>query len=154
MSVNIEKEYDRLFRYCYFHLNNRHLAEDVTQETFLRYLNRNPDITYGASLAYLYTIARNLCIDVYRCRKTEVFTEEDTEILSFEHVEENLDIKYAIAKLAKEQQELLLLRYKEELPVKEIAKILNISRFALYRKEKEALHLLKIILEGGGSYGS
>lgn len=32
---NIEKQYDKIYRYCYFKLHNRHTAEDITQETFL-----------------------------------------------------------------------------------------------------------------------
>ena len=40
MSVDIEEQYEKIYRYCYFKLKNRESAEDITQEAFLRYLER------------------------------------------------------------------------------------------------------------------
>ncbi len=40
MSVDIEEQYDKIYRYCYFRLRSRQTAEDITQETFLRYLEK------------------------------------------------------------------------------------------------------------------
>ena len=37
-AVNLEDQYDRIFKYLYFHLHDRHMAEDMTQEAFLRFL--------------------------------------------------------------------------------------------------------------------
>ena len=71
MSFDIEEQYDKIYRYCYFKLHNRELAEDVTQETFLRYLEHYNCITTVSALKYLYTIARNLCVDEYRKPRTE-----------------------------------------------------------------------------------
>ena len=39
MSLDIHEQYDKIYRYCYFKVNNRCLAEDLMQETFLRYVN-------------------------------------------------------------------------------------------------------------------
>lgn len=39
-SELIKEQYDKIYRYCYFKLHNRELAEDITQETFLRYLEK------------------------------------------------------------------------------------------------------------------
>ena len=50
--MNLEEYYDDIYRYCFFRIQDRSLAEDLTQETFL------------------YTIARNLCIDYIRHTKT------------------------------------------------------------------------------------
>ena len=36
--IDIEEQYDKIYRYCYFKLKNQHLSEDITQETFLRFL--------------------------------------------------------------------------------------------------------------------
>ena len=32
----IEEQYDKIYRYCYFKLQKREIAEDITQETFAR----------------------------------------------------------------------------------------------------------------------
>ena len=39
--MDIEEQYDKIYRYCYFKLSNQQLAEDITQETFLRFLESN-----------------------------------------------------------------------------------------------------------------
>ena len=36
--MNLEDQYDRIFKYLYFHFRDRHVAEDMTQEAFLRFL--------------------------------------------------------------------------------------------------------------------
>lgn len=55
-------------------------------------------------------------------------------------------IKEAVSRLAKEEQELLLLRYVNEVPVSDICNILKISRFSLYRKTMKILKKLKNVL--------
>ena len=35
--MELEELYDRIYRYCYFHIGRKELAEDLTQETFLRF---------------------------------------------------------------------------------------------------------------------
>lgn len=161
MSLDINEQYDKIYRYCYFKVNNRCLAEDLTQETFLRYFAQTSYVNRGKQLAYLYTIARNLCIDFYR--KTvqaecsgEAFTEggyggrwKMAEQLSdnpMEQVETVLQLQMAVQTLPMEMQELILLRYVNELSVKEICKITGLSRSSEYRMEKEALKRLKKIL--------
>ena len=71
MSLDISEQYDKIYRYCYFKVNDRFLAEDLAQETFLKYFAQNSYVNRGKQLAYLYTIARNLCVDYYRSPKRE-----------------------------------------------------------------------------------
>ena len=166
MSLDIHEQYDKIYRYCYFKVNNRCLAEDLTQETFLRYFAQTSYVHRGRQLAYLYTIARNLCVDFYRKPERaelsgDVFSEGEyssrqmTERLStnpMEQVETSLHIKMAVEKLPMEMQELILLRYVNELSVREICNITGLSRSSEYRMEREALKRLKkmsIITEGG-----
>ncbi len=58
----------------------------------------------------------------------------------------SIAVKEAVSRLAKEEQELLLLRYVNEVPVSDICSILNISRFSLYRKTLKILKKLKNVL--------
>lgn len=46
----------------------------------------------------------------------------------------NLTVRMALSKLAPDEQELLLLRYVNEVPVSALGKIYGLSRFAIYRK--------------------
>lgn len=68
--MNIDEHYDKVFRFCYWKVHNKEIAEDITQETFLRYFKSNYQ-EKGKELNYLYTIARNLCIDEYSKSKIE-----------------------------------------------------------------------------------
>lgn len=67
--MDIEEQYDKIYRYCYFRLHDRQLAQDLTQETFLRFYRQDLGLDNGKELPYLYTVARNLCIDEFRKRK-------------------------------------------------------------------------------------
>ena len=76
MSADLEEQYNKIYRYCYMKLGHRQTAEDLTQETFLRFLADRSYQDMGRELAYLYTIARNQCIDYYRKEKPVALPEE------------------------------------------------------------------------------
>ena len=43
MSADLQDKYKKIYRYCYLRVKNRETAEDITQETFLRFIE-HPDI--------------------------------------------------------------------------------------------------------------
>ncbi len=131
--LDLQEQYDKIYRYCYFKLYNQELAEDITQETFLKYLEHYEFTSSEKTLKYLYTIARNLCIDEYRKQKP-VSTEDIAEMPHEDNIIDNLSIKAAISKLSEEDRELLLLRYANDVGIGAMAAIYNISRFAVRRK--------------------
>lgn len=174
MDIGIEEQYDKIYKYCYFHVRNRTLAEDLTQETFLRYLGKTEHALWGEKqLAYLYTIARNLCIDYFRKSGREVLgfgewgVEEALEeaVVSgdggfpaggmhgkdgvcLNQLPEQLALRQAVLALPEEMRELVWLRFVQEESAAAVGEILGISRFAVYRREKQALALLRKRLEG------
>ena len=104
----------------------------------------------GKEISYLYKIAGNLCIDLMRKQKKEELSEEIPDCT--DNVQEqmalNMDLKRALESLSTRQRELIFLRYVNGLSVGKTAEILGISRFALYRKEKECMKKLKKEMEG------
>lgn len=146
-TTDIEEQYDKIYRYCYFKVRRQEVAEDITQETFLRFYEHYGHYGNDWTLQYLYKIAHNLCVDEFRRREYEPITEENQEVGAVEGPESqvvtNLSVKEALAKLTKEEQEILLLRYVNEVPMAALAKIYEISRFALYRKLKAATEKLQ-----------
>ena len=153
MSMDLEEQYDKIYRYCYFKVHNRELAEDITQEAFLRFFGSENYSESGKSLRYLYTIARNLCIDEYRKPEPELYEEEELELQQVtegheEDVINKLVLREALDKLSEEDRELVLLRYVNEVPVGTICNIFGISRFALYRRLNKILDGMKQSLEG------
>ena len=139
MSMDLEEQYDKIYRYCYFRLRNRETAEDITQETFLRYFEKYSLSTAEWAVKYLYTIARNLCIDEYRQKpllplEDSLMQEQPAKDSDEEQLLTGLSVRTALSKLEHEEQELLLLKYVNEVSVSAIAQILGISRFSVYRR--------------------
>lgn len=133
MSIDLQEQYDNIYRYCYYRLHNAWTAEDITQETFLHYLECDSYRDIGKPLAFLYTIARNLCIDEMRRKKTEELP-EDLQYDGFENkLVDEVAVRQAVSSLEKEEQELLLLRFANEVPVADLAKFYGKSRYAVYR---------------------
>ena len=110
------------------------MAEDITQEAFLRYYEKYRGEENTSALKYLYTIARNLCIDEYRKPQTESIDEFLPEVEMEEQMIKRLSIRTALAKLDDSERELLLLRFVNDVPVSVIGELLGISRFTVHRK--------------------
>lgn len=107
MMDNIEKQYDKIYRYCYFKLHNRHTAEDITQETFLKYFDKYNDSEDINMLPMLYTIAGNIIISEYRKKKNECTVREDDAVYNpAEEWAECIDIRTAVSALSEDEQEL------------------------------------------------
>ncbi len=145
--TDIEQQYDKIYRYCYFKLHNREAAEDVTQETFLRFLANDTYRDTGKVLQYLYSIARNLCINEYHRPQAEALPDEMETPFSEDELLSAISLQAALEELDPEERELLLLRYSNEVPVSVICRIFQLSRFAIYRKISRALKKLQSQLE-------
>lgn len=142
------KIYDKIYRYCFYKVRNSEIAEDITQETFLKFFEHKHRIRHGEDIAYLYTIAKNLCFDHFRQRQTAELTEEYPTEDFEEQSEIKIAIRNALEKLDERHREIIVLRYIGELSVNETAAAAGISRFAVHRLERAALNELKKYLEG------
>jgi len=134
--MDIEEQYDKIYRFCFYRVGNRQLAEDLTQETFLRFLDSRYKES-GKQMGYLYTIAGNLCSDeVKRLRWTEVPLDENMPDGGrfCENLIDRVFLETIMQRLTEDERDLLVLRYVNEEPDSLICRQMNISRFALYRK--------------------
>ena len=134
MNIDFDEHYDKIYRYCYFKVKNQYVAEDITQETFLRFMESSHYKDVGRPLAYMYTIARNLCMDEFRKVPTEELKEDMRQGGFEDAVVEKENLKQAMNALTNEEQELLLLRYVNEISFLDLSKLYGKSRFALYRE--------------------
>ncbi len=143
--MDIEEQYDKIYRYCYFKLYDDQIAQDLTQETFLRFCKQGLNLGSDKELPYLYTIAKNLCIDHFRQRTVESLGEITEEMIDdpTEDWISNLTLRMTISTLPEDEQELLFLRYVNEISITTICKITGLSRFAVYRKLSKSLKWLK-----------
>lgn len=127
---------DAIFRFSLVKTSNRELAEDLTQETFMRYwqmLSQGKEMTNTRSL--LYTIANNLIIDWYRKKKSTSldvlqetgFEPEQTGVLSADSEASFAEILETIKELDDSDREVLMLRFIEGLEPRDIAEILEVT---------------------------
>lgn len=138
--MSIEEQYDKLYKYCYMKTRDFHVAEDITQETFLRFFENHKYKDVGKQMAYLYTIARNLCMDYFRQNKTvelDENIEDESSRYKPTYIEEALD------KLDENERELLFLRFTNDEEINSIASHYGVSRFVITRRIKKALKHLK-----------
>lgn len=144
MPMDVGEQYDKIYRYCYFKLHNRELAEDVTQEAFLRYFENYRFESEDRALRCLYVIARNLCVDQFRRPQAASLEEPEgraspgenplREESKEEQIITGIQVRAALARLGQEEQELLLLRYVNGVSAAVIGRILGISRYAAHRR--------------------
>lgn len=151
-EINFKKFAGSIFRFVYFKVSDYELAQDITEETFIRYLKVLKEGKVENHRALLYFIAKRFIIDYYRKKKNSrkiLLDNIDERLLSsFDNTEEAIaqiqKLEYVnekIKKLRKEYQDILFLHYVEDLTVKEIAFIQkkneNAIRVFLHRALKE-----------------
>lgn len=124
---------DAIFRYLYLNLKDRERAIELTQEVFMKtwqYLLRGEKIEHEK--AFLYRIAKNLFINEIRTdRRTaslevlEIDGFDMQDELTGNTAAEHRELQDRLQMLNESYRTVLLLRYKEGLPIKDIAKILG-----------------------------
>lgn len=140
--LDIVNQYqDAIFRFLYFRVNNRAVAVDITQDTFTKtwiYLNSNKKIAYIE--AFLYRAAKNALIDYYKKQKADsldTFLENgydpvaEEEFDSTNRTDDTKMIQKIMENLDEESKQIIFLRYTEEKPIEEIAKIYGKSTNAM-----------------------
>lgn len=144
----IRENYADIYVYCFRHLGHRETAEDLTQETFLKFLRTAERYReYGKIKNYLYVIAGNAIRDHYRKPK-EIPMEKDLSAErnpipdpDVEYAAERVEIREALAALDSPDREIVILRFYQELKVKDIAGVMNMPastvRYRLKTAEKE-----------------
>ena len=141
--MDLQEQYDKIYRCCLRRLGDRSLAEDVTQETFVRFFAEGPRRP-GYELRWLYAVARNLCADQFRRPGADALP---ADLPGPELPLEDIALRQALAGLTDQEQELVLMRYVNQEPVHVIAAHMGMSRFAVYRRTAAALEKLRQALK-------
>lgn len=148
------KEYgNHVLRLAYSYLHNIQDAEDILQETLIRYLQNAPVFQSSEhEKAWLFRGVVNLSknrIDYNRIRETdeldEKLQEEEREDLAF--------VWEAVRELPENYREVIHLYYYEGYSTKEIAKILQSRESTVRSNLKRGREKLKAILKGAYDFG-
>lgn len=149
---------DRIYRFIYYLVGDEFLAEDLTQNTFLRAWNglKNFSLSKGTFQSYLFTIARNLVIDNQRKKKEVSLESAKADIVeSGENLEEKTwknesmnKVHQALGFLEEDDRQIIILRFFEEMHFDEIAEVTGKNSGAIRVKVHRILAVLKKKLEG------
>ena len=125
-----------LFHHALCILKDEDEAYDIVQETFIRAIREmrlfNSDFLIKA---WLYRVTSNLCFNFMRNKKRrrEILeenpfsdTHEATQLHSIFHGQQQTELLKALSKLGKDHQQILLLRYYEDMSYLEISQTLQI----------------------------
>ena len=148
-----------LFRYVVYRVRNREVAEDITQETFVRIWNNRSQLDPSKSFFSLIAkVSNNLCYDHFRHQKVKIqhqdklpgMYKKNKKTPETEH--ELSELKEAIWNAVNEHlpdkcREIFLLSRNEKKTNQEIAELLNLSKRTVENQLYRALKILRKILK-------
>ncbi|MHB1418744.1 MAG: RNA polymerase sigma factor [Bacillota bacterium] len=155
-----ELYFNRVYRYVLSRVGNPGWAEDVVSEIWFKVLNsiKKYDDRGTPFAAWLFTVAANTIKDHYRRQKPAIPLEAIEGSLALPDAEQGvlsrLQMEQAISRLTSDQQDVVLLRFTADLPLKEIAISLGKTEGAVKALLVRALNVLRQEFIKGGKTGA
>jgi len=146
--------FDRIYSYLHMSVGNRHDAEDLTTQTFLKMLESIKRFRWQSApfSAWLFRIAHNLAMDHFRATRRwqpeeEVpeptgETEPSAEVAALQSIGRQ-SMLGLIEDLSQEQKQVLTLKFVFNLPNAEVATILEKTEGAIKSLQHRALSSLQ-----------
>lgn len=132
--ILLDRHQDSIYRFVVRFLGNTSEAEDISQETFIRFFHAADRYRPEAALrTYLLRIAKNLCIDHFRKKRPEPMKElpekytTRTPLAIMEQAQSIKRLMEAVNDLPENQRMAILLRHDHDLCYKEISETMNLS---------------------------
>ncbi len=159
--VEIIRDYkDGLMFFLNRYVNDLPLAEELTEDTFFRLVTRRPRFRGESFKTWLYTVGRNIALnELKRRRRISGRPPEETEGLwpgekdaeqVFLRQEQKLQLHRALQRLSADYAAVLHLKFFEELPNEQIARVLKKTRRQVENLTYQAKLALKRELEQEG----
>lgn len=147
-EVIYNRYYRKVLDRCYSLSRNRALAEELAEDVFSKVFEKLPSFRLRSSFSsWLYAVTYNHCIDHLREQKKLHYPKWDSENQLPEIIDEtgedlgniNYDnLMKVLDMIHTEEKALLLMKYKDELTIKEISRALRISEDATKMRLKRA----------------
>ncbi len=147
-----------IYRFILLKVSQREEAEDLTHQVFLKaWQNISGFTEKGFPLSsWLYRIARNLVIDYYRKTKPVVSIDEELileqlimrpDITALDSKRDVARIMASLQVLKDIERDVVIMRFIEDLSIKEVAMTISKSEGAIKVIQHRALNKIKILLE-------
>jgi len=148
---------NKVYRKCISFVQDKDSAQDMVQDVFLKVFMKLGKFEGRSRFStWLYAITYNYCVEYYRKakklstvdinEKIDLGEEEDfteNEILSLRTEQ----LKYALNKIAPEDKMILLMKYQDDMPIKEIMHVLELSESAAKMRLRRARQRVKVIIQ-------
>lgn len=136
-----ERYSGRVYRKCLSFVKDEAKAEDFTHDIFLKLIFKLSSYNENARFStWLYSITYNYCMDQLRINKkrAEVYADESLEVaddtdLNTMFEEPDVEIrrlKKAMERLTTEEKSILMMKYQDDLSIREISDVFNITESA------------------------
>lgn len=145
-----------ILRYMYVRTREPELAQDLTQEVFIRVIKGIGGLQYRGEkmfLGWLYTIAGNVLVGQARRRQISASSLSDSADITdprgqeaVSSLFERLSLQHAIAQLTVEQQHVLMLKFFGDMTNQEIAATIGKTEGAVKALQHRAIQTLQQIL--------
>jgi RNA polymerase sigma-70 factor (ECF subfamily) len=163
LEVLIWRHKEKIFSSILFLVKDRHLAEDIFQDTFIKIIEsiwKNSYSDEGRFSSYAIRVAHNICIDHFRkATKVKLVDAEDNNNVvemantydeaadkNIIQLETSDRVKQLLDKLPEDQREVIVLRHFADFTFKEIAEITNCNiNTALGRMRYGLLNMRKML---------
>ena len=143
-----------VLRVAYFYLADRHKAEDVCQDVFVKLYTHADTIAPGREKAWLLRVTVNSCRDLWRSAwlKRVVLGAPTLELIpaqdeTIEKREEKEELMRAVQKLPDTFRETVLLHYYQGLGISEIAQMLDLPEGTISSRLSRARKKLEVLLK-------
>lgn len=143
-----------IYRIALIHSGNKSDAQDIVQEIFLKYAEKNPDFNSEEhQKSWFIRVTLNMCKNLQKSAwnsKTSELTQINSPTAQFH--QKTSDVYEAVQQLPYKYRNVIHLYYYEGYSVKEISNILDQNQNATKTQMSRARNMLKEILKGEYSY--
>lgn len=152
--VSAEKE--KLYKMAFLYMKNESDTLDVVQETITRAYIKIDSVREEKYFGtWLTKILINTAIELLRKNSKVIMLEDEFVGKEIErlHLEDKLDLIHAIEQLEEKYKTVILLRFYQDLAVKDIAEFLNCPEGTVKTNLHRGIQRLKRIYEGSEIHG-
>jgi RNA polymerase sigma-70 factor (ECF subfamily) len=131
---------NKVYRKCMGFAKDHDIAQDMVQDVFIKVFDQLQKFQGKSRFStWLYTITYNFCVEYYRRNSKHTFTDINNQPDEIDETEEERallqtrsdKLKKALKKISADDREILVMKYRDQVPIREIMDALNISESAV-----------------------